>query len=377
MATRRRLDAELVRRGLASSRTDAQAEVTAGRVLVNGAVADKPARLVAPGDAVLVTGPPPRFVGRGGEKLDAALTAFDLDVTGLRALDVGVVDRRLHRLPARRGVLRRVVALDVGHGPAAPTDPWRPTSRRARARERPRRHTSDDRADRRRRRRRRLVHLPDRDHPDARDAVPAWVSDGAAREAAVRGRTERGRQGQRGDHGPRRSTPEFATRSRRAGGRRLRRRLRGSIRPSSVATATVRCSSGPGPGGRPMTAVAVVAAPRAGGGGDPRQDGRRVVGSSVATRRGSCPTTRPVLDLGDLVDEPARDQCRAARLPRRRRHDAARRPPASTATTSRSSASTSAQLGYLTEIEPPDLTSALDRFFAGPRAGAHGSSTSA
>ena len=59
------------------------------RVLVNGAVAEKPARLVAAGDALTVAGPPPRFVGRGGEKLDAALEQFGIDVRGLRVLDVG------------------------------------------------------------------------------------------------------------------------------------------------------------------------------------------------------------------------------------------------------------------------------------------------
>jgi 23S rRNA (cytidine1920-2'-O)/16S rRNA (cytidine1409-2'-O)-methyltransferase len=119
MATRRRLDAELVRRGLASSRTDAQATVAAGRVLVNGAVADKPARLVAPGDALLIEGPPPRFVGRGGEKLDAALTAFAIDVRGLDALDVGASTGGFTDCLLGRGAAR-VVALDVGHGQLHP-----------------------------------------------------------------------------------------------------------------------------------------------------------------------------------------------------------------------------------------------------------------
>ncbi|MET0458453.1 MAG: SAM-dependent methyltransferase, partial [Ilumatobacteraceae bacterium] len=72
-----------------TSRTEAGDAVGAQRVLVNGAVADKPARLVAIGDALVVTGPPPRFVGRGGEKLDAALAHFGISVTGRRALDVG------------------------------------------------------------------------------------------------------------------------------------------------------------------------------------------------------------------------------------------------------------------------------------------------
>jgi 23S rRNA (cytidine1920-2'-O)/16S rRNA (cytidine1409-2'-O)-methyltransferase len=56
-----------VRRGLAPSRRQAQADIEAGRVTVDGAPADKPARLVAPGEALVVHGPPPRFVGRGGE----------------------------------------------------------------------------------------------------------------------------------------------------------------------------------------------------------------------------------------------------------------------------------------------------------------------
>jgi 23S rRNA (cytidine1920-2'-O)/16S rRNA (cytidine1409-2'-O)-methyltransferase len=119
VAPRRRLDAELVRRGLAASRTDAQASVAAGRVLVNGAPADKPARLVAAGDAVVVEGPPPRFVGRGGAKLDAALSAFDIDVQGLAALDVGASTGGFSDCLLQRGA-RRVVALDVGHGQLHP-----------------------------------------------------------------------------------------------------------------------------------------------------------------------------------------------------------------------------------------------------------------
>jgi 23S rRNA (cytidine1920-2'-O)/16S rRNA (cytidine1409-2'-O)-methyltransferase len=119
VVTRRRLDAELVRRGLATSRTEAQADVAAGRVLVNGAVADKAARMVAPGDAVLIEGPPARFVGRGGEKLDAALAAFDIDVTGLDALDVGASTGGFTDCLLARGAAR-VVALDVGHGQLHP-----------------------------------------------------------------------------------------------------------------------------------------------------------------------------------------------------------------------------------------------------------------
>ncbi len=109
----------MVRRGLAASRTDAQASVAAGRVLVNGAPADKPARLVAAGDAVVIEGPPARFVGRGGEKLDAALDAFGIDVSGLDALDVGASTGGFTDCLLQRGA-RRVVALDVGHGQLHP-----------------------------------------------------------------------------------------------------------------------------------------------------------------------------------------------------------------------------------------------------------------
>jgi 23S rRNA (cytidine1920-2'-O)/16S rRNA (cytidine1409-2'-O)-methyltransferase len=116
---RRRLDSELVRRGLVASRADAHAAVAERQVLVNGAVADKPARLVAPGDALVVTGPPPRFVGRGGEKLDAALAHFGVDVTGLVVLDVGASTGGFTDCLLARGA-RRVVALDVGHGQLHP-----------------------------------------------------------------------------------------------------------------------------------------------------------------------------------------------------------------------------------------------------------------
>ena len=76
MAARRRLDAELVRRGLAASRAQARELVERGKVTVGGAPAPKPTRLVDPGEAVEVAGDGPRFVSRGGEKLDAALDHF-------------------------------------------------------------------------------------------------------------------------------------------------------------------------------------------------------------------------------------------------------------------------------------------------------------
>ncbi|MCB9395402.1 MAG: TlyA family RNA methyltransferase [Acidimicrobiaceae bacterium] len=114
-----RLDAELVRRGLVSSRTEAGRVIELHRVLVNGAVAEKPSRLVGAGDALLLTGEPPRFVSRGGDKLDAALDAFGLDVAGADALDAGASTGGFTDCLLQRGA-RRVVALDVGHGQLHP-----------------------------------------------------------------------------------------------------------------------------------------------------------------------------------------------------------------------------------------------------------------
>lgn len=100
---------------MTTSRTEAQSLIAANRVLVNGSVADKPARQVSPGDALVIEGPPPRFVGRGAEKLDHALDVFDVDVAGLRALDIGASTGGFTDCLLQRGA-REVVALDVGHG---------------------------------------------------------------------------------------------------------------------------------------------------------------------------------------------------------------------------------------------------------------------
>ena len=115
MSGRRRLDAELIRRGLATSRGEASQLIDDRRVLVNGAVADKPARQVATGDQLLIAGPPARFVGRGALKLDHALDAFGIDVTGLRALDAGASTGGFTDCLLQRGAAA-VVAVDVGHG---------------------------------------------------------------------------------------------------------------------------------------------------------------------------------------------------------------------------------------------------------------------
>ena len=119
MARRQRLDAELVRRSLVPSRTEAARLIDSGKVLVNGTVADKAARQVHAGDAVIVQGDGPRFVSRGGDKLDAALEAFAIDVAGWRVLDAGASTGGFTDCLLQRGA-SHVVALDVGHGQLHP-----------------------------------------------------------------------------------------------------------------------------------------------------------------------------------------------------------------------------------------------------------------
>lgn len=115
---RRRLDAELVRRGLAASRARATEVIRAGRVLVGGAPAATPARQVAEGEAVTVTGPPTVFVSRGGEKLAAGLRRFGIDVRGARVLDAGASTGGFTDCLLRSGAAH-VYAVDVGRGQLA------------------------------------------------------------------------------------------------------------------------------------------------------------------------------------------------------------------------------------------------------------------
>jgi 23S rRNA (cytidine1920-2'-O)/16S rRNA (cytidine1409-2'-O)-methyltransferase len=115
---RRRLDAELVRRGLVASRTEAQVAVRDGLVLVGGRAAGKPSTLVDPADPLELVRPPRRFVSRGGDKLDAALDRFSIDVAGRRCLDAGASTGGFTDCLLRRGALH-VVAVDVGYGQLA------------------------------------------------------------------------------------------------------------------------------------------------------------------------------------------------------------------------------------------------------------------
>jgi 23S rRNA (cytidine1920-2'-O)/16S rRNA (cytidine1409-2'-O)-methyltransferase len=113
-----RLDIELVRRGLAPSRAEAQRLIETGRVRVRGALASKAAALVAPGDPVAVAGGPAEYASRGGTKLAGALDALGVDVNGCNCLDVGASTGGFTDVLLRRGAAR-VVAVDVGYGQLA------------------------------------------------------------------------------------------------------------------------------------------------------------------------------------------------------------------------------------------------------------------
>ena len=115
-----RLDERLVRDGLAETRARAQAAILAGRVSVDGQVADKPGRRVAPGERIDVAGPAHPYVGRGGLKLAHALAAFTVDVRGAVAADLGASTGGFTDVLLRAGAAR-VYAVDVGHGQLA----WR------------------------------------------------------------------------------------------------------------------------------------------------------------------------------------------------------------------------------------------------------------
>jgi 23S rRNA (cytidine1920-2'-O)/16S rRNA (cytidine1409-2'-O)-methyltransferase len=111
---KQRLDTLLVERGIATSREKARVAVLAGYVLVNGERVVRPATSVV-SDATLELGKEQRFVSRGGEKLEHALKALDVDARGLVALDVGASTGGFTDCLLQHGV-SRVYAVDVGYG---------------------------------------------------------------------------------------------------------------------------------------------------------------------------------------------------------------------------------------------------------------------
>jgi 23S rRNA (cytidine1920-2'-O)/16S rRNA (cytidine1409-2'-O)-methyltransferase len=117
--TRRRLDAELVRRGLAVSRAAAKEAVEAGTVRVAGSVAARPSTMVTPDVAIELVGADVRpFVSRAGGKLAAALDRFAIDPAGRTCLDAGASTGGFTDALLQRGA-RHVIAVDVGYGQLA------------------------------------------------------------------------------------------------------------------------------------------------------------------------------------------------------------------------------------------------------------------
>ena len=116
VVTRARLDAELVRRGLARSRQQAAELIEQGRVAVHGVVAGKPATVVDRDTPVIVRDTGEReWASRGAHKLIGALDEFGVDVTGARCLDAGASTGGFTDVLLERGAAR-VVAVDVGYG---------------------------------------------------------------------------------------------------------------------------------------------------------------------------------------------------------------------------------------------------------------------
>lgn len=109
-----RVDLLLVERGLAESRSLAQRLVMAGQVRANGQVVAKPSVSVPP-DVELTVDLGPKYVSRGGEKLEGAMEAFQLDVSGLVCADIGASTGGFTDCLLQNGA-RKVFAIDVGKG---------------------------------------------------------------------------------------------------------------------------------------------------------------------------------------------------------------------------------------------------------------------
>jgi 23S rRNA (cytidine1920-2'-O)/16S rRNA (cytidine1409-2'-O)-methyltransferase len=109
-----RIDLLLVSKGFAQSREKAQALIMEGKVRVNGVLVDKAGRLI-PDEANLEVEEAKRYVSRGGEKLEGALKAFNVNVTDKIAMDVGSSTGGFTQCLLEHGA-KRVYAVDVGYG---------------------------------------------------------------------------------------------------------------------------------------------------------------------------------------------------------------------------------------------------------------------
>ena len=113
-----RLDLVIVEKGLVQSRQRARALIMAGKVLVNNRLVDKPGSLVYRKDDVILKGEEIPYVSRGGLKLEKALQALNIDITGAVCLDVGASTGGFTDCLLQHGA-NRVFAVDVGYGQLA------------------------------------------------------------------------------------------------------------------------------------------------------------------------------------------------------------------------------------------------------------------
>ena len=111
---KQRLDHAVVDRGLADTRSRAKALILAGNILVNGAPRHHAGTTVSPSDELALRHKP-RFVSRGGEKLEFAIEAFGIDASGAVCADIGASTGGFSDCLLQRGA-ERVYAIDVGYG---------------------------------------------------------------------------------------------------------------------------------------------------------------------------------------------------------------------------------------------------------------------
>src|ERR1700678_3271879 len=117
---RNRLDKLLVEQGLAPSRERAQALILAGRVLVNQQKVEKPGSAVEETALLRVLGEEQRYVSRGGLKLEAALTHWQINLSGRHCVDIGTSTGGFTDCMLQHGAAS-VVAVDTGYGQIAET----------------------------------------------------------------------------------------------------------------------------------------------------------------------------------------------------------------------------------------------------------------
>ncbi|MFP3952505.1 MAG: TlyA family RNA methyltransferase [Candidatus Bipolaricaulota bacterium] len=115
MADKERLDVLIAKRGYCSSREKAKRQIMAGNVYVGGRLYDKPGKRVQPDAKIIIKDDSPRYVSRGGEKLEKALDEFEIDLSGKKAVDIGSSTGGFTDCLLQKGA-GEVWAVDVGKG---------------------------------------------------------------------------------------------------------------------------------------------------------------------------------------------------------------------------------------------------------------------